>query len=230
VDRRRVPRPPRRPRPRPSPHPAALAEPQRRVRTLPRHRPPGVLATRLPPSPVQLHPSTAGRSRRLAAALPPPTPQPQRLHARPHTRRDPRQPPPPPSIMTTNHSDHHLPPRPPAGKDYPRSAQTCLPPTWMSWPQADASIATIHRPRPPRRPSSGGRRRGGLVEPSATASRTPAARRMICSSWVAAPGACMTALLMSSDTTSSASARNLPNPTSRGWFEPLDEPRPTTDG
>src|SRR5215217_1915530 len=56
---------------------------------------------RVPPSPLQLHPPTASRSRRLAAALPPPTPQPQQLHARPHPRPDPRQPPSPPSIMTT---------------------------------------------------------------------------------------------------------------------------------
>ena len=103
---------------RPSPHPAPLTEPQRRVRTLPRHRPAGMLAARLPPPPLHQHPPTASRSRHLAHPLPPPPPQPQRLHARPHTRRDPRQPPSPPSIMTTSHRDHHLSPRPPARKKH----------------------------------------------------------------------------------------------------------------
>ena len=96
--------------------PATLTEPQRRVRTLPRHRPAGMLAARVPPPPLQLDPPTASRSRRLADPLPPPPPQPQRLHARPHTRRNPRQPPSPPSIMTTSHRDHHLSPQPPARK------------------------------------------------------------------------------------------------------------------
>ena len=74
VDRRRVPRPPRRPRRRPSPHPTPLPEPQRRVRTLPRNRPAGMLAARLPPSPLHQHPPAASRRRHLAPALPPPSP------------------------------------------------------------------------------------------------------------------------------------------------------------
>ena len=116
VDRRRVPHPPRHPRYRAPAHPATLTEPQRRERTLPRNRPSGMLATRLPSPPVQLNPPAAGRSRHLARPLPPSSAQPQRLHARPHTRRNPRQPPPPPSIMTTNHKDRHLSPQPPARK------------------------------------------------------------------------------------------------------------------
>ena len=44
VGRRRLPRPPRSAWPRAPPHPAAISEPQRRVRTDPRHRAAGVLA------------------------------------------------------------------------------------------------------------------------------------------------------------------------------------------
>lgn len=96
--------------------PPAVTEPQRRRRTLPRHRPPRVLAASVPPATVQLDPPAPSRSQRLAHPLPPPATQPQRLHARPHTSRDPHPLPSPTSIMTHNHRDHHLSPQPPAGK------------------------------------------------------------------------------------------------------------------
>ena len=116
VDRRRVPRPPRRP---------GLAH----HRIPPRSPNHNAVCERFQGTALQecwrpaFHRRRFTSIRQLQAeadawldALPPPPPQPQRLHARPHTRRDPRQPPSPPSIMTTSHRDHHLSPRPPAGK------------------------------------------------------------------------------------------------------------------
>ena len=65
-------------------HPGPLAQPQRRVRALPRHHPPRVLAPGLPPPSLHLDPPAPGRSRRLAHHLQPPPAQPRRLHARTH--------------------------------------------------------------------------------------------------------------------------------------------------
>ena len=67
---------------------AAVAEPQRRLRALPRHHPPRVLAARLPPPHVHQPPADPSRGRRLARPLQHPATQPRRLHARPHSGRD----------------------------------------------------------------------------------------------------------------------------------------------
>ena len=73
------------------------------------------LAPGLPPPPIHQPPPAASRSRRLVDHLQPPPPQPQRLHARPHTPSNPHQLPHPTGIMTTSHRAH-LSPRPPDRK------------------------------------------------------------------------------------------------------------------
>src|SRR5664280_2614816 len=62
--------------------PGPVTQSQRRLRAVPPDHPPGVLASRLPPASLHLDPPAPGRSRRLARDLPPPSPEPRRLHAR----------------------------------------------------------------------------------------------------------------------------------------------------
>lgn len=66
----------------PPPDPAALSEPQRRGRAVPRHGPAGVLPTRLSPSPVRSAGGPGRAAAGLAGALQPPLAQPRRLHER----------------------------------------------------------------------------------------------------------------------------------------------------
>lgn len=77
VRRLRLPGPPRHQGSRARAHPAALAEPQRRLRALPRHDPRGVLATCLPPPALQLDPTAPARGRLVPRHLPPPQAEPR---------------------------------------------------------------------------------------------------------------------------------------------------------
>ena len=91
--------------------PTPLAQPQCRLRALPGHHAPRVLAPRLPTPSLHLHPPAPGRGRRLAHHLQPPPAQPRRLHARPHPSRDPRQPQAKRGSMTTINHRAHLSPQ-----------------------------------------------------------------------------------------------------------------------
>ena len=66
-------RPPRDPRDHAPPDPAPVPEPQRGLRTVPRHRPPRVLATGVPPTTLRTPRPTPRRDRHLARRLQHPT-------------------------------------------------------------------------------------------------------------------------------------------------------------
>src|SRR4051794_33862505 len=70
----------------------------------------------------------------------------------------------------------------------------------------------MRRPRPPGRSSTIGRIAGAAGEPSATSIRRPFGRGVRLRRYIGAPAAWVTALVISSDTTSSASVRNASSP------------------
>ena len=72
---------------------------------------PRVLATGLSPPALHIDPPTPGRSGRVVDHLQPPSAQPRRLHARPYSSRDPRQPQAKQGSMTTINHRVHLSPR-----------------------------------------------------------------------------------------------------------------------